>query len=507
MTKLNAVFQGGGVKGIGLVGALRRVEEEKNIEFKGLAGTSAGSIVAALYAAGYTTEELYRLLLETDFASLLDAPRFKSLQLWRRYGIHKGQKFYRWLYKLFEQKGAVKLEDIKNYDLRIIASEVRTKNILVFDKKSYPQLEIAEAVRMSMSIPLFFEAYRHGQNIVVDGGLLTNYPLWVFADSKERTIGFKLVSKNTAVPEAPSNFPDFLVSLVATMLEAHDKQDEKTIDYAWTIHIPTYDVATTDFSLSKEKKQLLHDAGYLAASQYILKSQIFKEQPSTSAVSAPKPAESGPTYTLYESLERLRHVPEADKDKVFRTLEIRETVMIDMPNAEIEVVESLINESDKPQSELLRRIATDAPADEKNLGYKAWFTLDGEEKEAWVDIEESVDHKLFKAKIGFKGNTIQSGGSVRVRRCHRMPGSVSLNEDYWAFPLNYSQKPIGAMTIEAAFAKDPVDYAFFAHSDSGLTPVKLSGPVPRTVKDRTWFVYFTSIQSPAPHYILRWRLQ
>lgn len=505
--KFNAVFQGGGVKGIGLVGALRKVEEG-NVEFDGLAGTSAGAIVAGLFAAGYSTEQLRQVLLETDFATLLDPPRFKSLQLWRRYGIYKGQKLYRWLYELFKQKGVVKMEDLKKHDLKIIAADVRTKSILVFDRKSYPSLEIAEAIRMSLSIPLFFEAYRHGQSIVVDGGLLTNYPLWVFADRKEPTIGFKLISKGTAIPEAPRSFPHFLVSLVSTMLEAHDKEDEKTLDWAYTIHIPTYDIATTDFSLSREKKELLYQAGYIAASEYILKSTVFTDRPPRSASSVSSGGASNPSYTLFESMERLRNIPDADKDKVFRTEEFREKVVIDRPNAEIEVIENLVNESDQPQTELWRRISTDAPTDKHNLHFKAWFTTGtGNDKEASVKIEESPDRRLFKIRIGFRGDVIQSGNAVQVRRCYQLPGSVSLNEDYWVLSLNYSQRPMGPVSMEVVFTQDPVDYGFFAHTDSGLRPVTLSGPVPRALEDRASFVYSARMQAPAEFYLLRWRLE
>jgi predicted acylesterase/phospholipase RssA len=502
--KVNGVFQGGGVKGIGLVGALRRVEQQENVEFEGLAGTSAGAIVAALYAAGYTTEELRELLLETDFMTLLDAPRFRSLQLWRRYGIHKGQKLYRWLYELLREKGVVKFEDLKDRDVKIIAADIRKKEVLVFDKKSHPSLEVAAAIRMSLSIPLFFEAYRHDQSLVVDGGLLTNYPLWVFADAKEPTIGFKLVSKNTEVPEAPRSFPDFLISLVTTMLDAHDKEDEKKLDQVYTIHIPTYDVATTNFSLSREKKQLLYQAGYVAASEYILKSEFFKKQ---SESSAPTSSRSGSGYTVYESLERLRSAPSSLRDKAFRTTEFRETVIIDKPNAEVEIVETLVNESEQSQTGLVRWIATDAPTDKMNLQWKAWFSLDGEEKEAWTKVDESSDHKLFTAHLGFKGQIIQKGKTVRVRRSYKMPGSVSLNEDYWVFGLNYSERPIDAVSLEVVFARDPVDYGFFSHTDSGLKPLYLAGPIPRTIRDRTWFVYSTKILSPVDLYLLRWLVE
>src|SRR5260370_36709393 len=209
---------------------------------------------------------------------------------------------------------------------------------------------------MSLSSPLFFEAYRFGQSIVVDGGLLTNYPLWVFADAKEPTIGFKLVSKNTAVPEAPGTFPRFLISLVSTMLEAHDKDDEKTLDWAHTIHIPTYDVATTNFSLSKETKELLYSAGYIAASDYIIKSSTFQKLKSDASSTAQAADQASNSYSLFESLERLRTLPSGYRDKAFRAVEFHERVIIDTPDAEVQIMETLVSDSVQSQTELLRCI-------------------------------------------------------------------------------------------------------------------------------------------------------
>lgn len=71
--RFDAVFEGGGVKGIGLVGALA-VIEQAGYQPMNLAGTSAGAIIAALYAAGYTAAELKTVILGLDFNQLTDPP-------------------------------------------------------------------------------------------------------------------------------------------------------------------------------------------------------------------------------------------------------------------------------------------------------------------------------------------------------------------------------------------------------------------------------------------------
>lgn len=68
---INAVFQGGGVKGISLAGAVKAAEEH-GIVFNRLAGTSSGSIVAALLAAGYSADEMKAVIEKTPWSSCYD---------------------------------------------------------------------------------------------------------------------------------------------------------------------------------------------------------------------------------------------------------------------------------------------------------------------------------------------------------------------------------------------------------------------------------------------------
>ena len=193
LKSLNLVLEGGGVKGIALVGALKATEDRK-IRYQGLAGTSAGAMVAALYAAGYSAEELEDLLLKTHFSLLLDSIRPRWYGLWKHYGIYEGRLFYEWIYQLLRDKGVITFSDVKHCELKIVASDLTNRRVLTFDNTNNPKMSVAEAVRMSIGIPLFFKAYRYGESLVVDGGILSNYPLWLFQDSEAETLGFKLVS-------------------------------------------------------------------------------------------------------------------------------------------------------------------------------------------------------------------------------------------------------------------------------------------------------------------------
>ena len=229
----DGVFEGGGVKGIGLVGALKRAEEERII-FKRVAGTSAGAIVASLYAAGYSADELKELLYSTNFKDFLDTnlPKRKGwrffviiLSILSNYGIYSGNSFYKWIKEKLEQKGVLKFKDLKS-PLKIVTSDITNKRMLVFDSELHKEMEVAKAVRMSMSIPLFFYVYRwlnpefpKRKTLVVDGGLLSNYPINIFDDHERQTIGFKLISiEETQPPEPITNILRYIKSILDTMI-------------------------------------------------------------------------------------------------------------------------------------------------------------------------------------------------------------------------------------------------------------------------------------------------
>jgi NTE family protein len=152
---------------------------------------------------------------------------------------------------------------------------------------------VARAIRMSMSIPLFFEPVRltdgsGRDHIIVDGGLLSNYPLWLLDDKTPNppwpTIGFRLNQPNTRSELTPQlnpmkNIYNFIQTLTSTMLDAHDKfyisQDRG--DLARTILIDTMvptgngrkTISAIDFDLQKNEVNALFDNGKNAAHQFM----------------------------------------------------------------------------------------------------------------------------------------------------------------------------------------------------------------------------------------------
>ena len=311
--RVDLVFEGGGVKGLGLVGAFS-VLEERGYKPQSVAGSSAGALLAALLGAGYTAAELREIFLDFDFASVLDTswedhiPLIGTpLSLLKDQGVYEGKVLLKYVRRLLAEKEVGTFGDLTNraearegrhrYKAQVIASDITGRRLLVLPRDA-PWLGVANsgsfgvalAVRMSTSIPFYFEPveFRNPatgrKHLIVDGGVLSNFPVWLF-DSREEprwpTFGLRLVEPEPGLPldhrMQPKTRPlgglgttvDYVRSLVYTMLEAHDRRYIETADFARTIPIPTLGVRTTDFDLPREKRLELYKAGRAAAERFL----------------------------------------------------------------------------------------------------------------------------------------------------------------------------------------------------------------------------------------------
>src|SRR5919204_1798091 len=306
------VCEGGGVKGIGLAGAYAALEQA-GYEPQNVAGTSAGAITAALIAARYSASELREIVFALDYRQFEDKGwedrvplGGHPLSLLLGEGIYEGEKFLQWMRELLSAKGIETFAQLKTewddpkyaYRLQVIASDVSARELLVLprdaDKLGFApdELEVALAVRMSMSIPIFFEPVRilnratNHEHVIVDGGMLSNFPVWLFdcddeAEPDSPTFGLLLVEPDPKVPitarlPAPEHAPRGargLVSLVSgmvhTMMEAHDRLYLEKEQFARTIPIPTLGVHTTEFDISLERAQALYESGRAAAQDFL----------------------------------------------------------------------------------------------------------------------------------------------------------------------------------------------------------------------------------------------
>lgn len=414
----NLVFKGGGVKGIGHVGALIQLQEAEGEGFFGslirVAGTSAGAINAFGLAIGFTPEMMKEKTLALDFKSFMDSenqefvdllisavnqglsvekmvqavvPELSQIYslgkkgithaaaavkhfakknifsgigralkgaaygvvlqeayseqkhriseaftrvkdiftlLGKEYGIFPGKSalelFQNWAREqqlpedlTFSELAAKHRENPGKYKLLYLVctnlSQVRTE---IFSHEHTPDVLVVDAVRASMSIPIFFQPYQlrhkkggqillYSQDHYIDGGVLYNYPVDLFdqlryQQSQEdvtvyqdgdahihnrETLGFCLVtgadklrfnwkSKNPEESGDPiANLASYFFHFMSLYINHEENAHARGHDQPRTIHIPSLGIGTVDFALDRDKQETLLQSGELSTRKFV----------------------------------------------------------------------------------------------------------------------------------------------------------------------------------------------------------------------------------------------
>jgi NTE family protein len=305
------VLEGGGVKGIGLVGAYATLQEA-GYSFRRIAGTSAGAIVGALIAADIPPDELQKVMREIDYGRFEDKGFLdhlglvgKGASLLFEKGIYEGSYLTEWLGEQLGDLGIRTFADLRvddpgsslpperQYRLVVMVSDVTRGRLvrLPWDYSHYgldpDEQSVADAVRASMSIPFFYEPVRFTSrdaqgteetSFMVDGGMLSNFPIAVFdrTDGKPPrwpTFGIKLSAKPDAAQRQKYDVHGTISlakAMVGTMTGFHDQihVDEPSA-IARTMFVDTYGVRATDFDIDEKIQDLLYNSGVESAGKFL----------------------------------------------------------------------------------------------------------------------------------------------------------------------------------------------------------------------------------------------
>jgi NTE family protein len=311
------VLSGGGVKGIGLVGAVVALMDG-GYRAQRVSGTSAGSIVGAIVAAASMgdqlgPEEVKELALQLDYHKFTDPGTVErvpvlgpSLAVLRGTGIYKGDYAHDWVRSQLKNLGVRTFGDLaidddslpaeQRYKLVVTVADVTTGQLvrLPWDYRRVYGLEpdeqfVADAVRASMSIPFYFRPVTLTSSsgltsTLVDGGILSNFPI----DSLDRT------------DRRPPRWPSFGVTVLPNLPEGNDKvipalapirllgpphllesvittvlvgRDQAYLSQPWvsarTIRVDSTNVGFLDFDISDNEIEALYVKGYAAAEKFL----------------------------------------------------------------------------------------------------------------------------------------------------------------------------------------------------------------------------------------------
>ncbi len=200
----NLIFEGGGMKGLAYIGAVQVLEEKRYLsDIKRVGGTSAGAINALIFALGYSVKEQREIIESKDFKEFMDDSPLASTNIYRLvtdFGWNKGDEFLVWIDEKIEKKLGKKkatfqdLIDANIPALYITGTNLSTGYVEFFSAESHSNIPIADALRITMAIPIYFSAVRFfkgksctvnssknkGCHVYVDGGVIMNYPVKIF---------------------------------------------------------------------------------------------------------------------------------------------------------------------------------------------------------------------------------------------------------------------------------------------------------------------------------------
>lgn len=264
----NLVFKGGGVLGMAYAGALEILEKENILaNIKRVAGTSAGAITALALCIGYDYKDMKLLMQSTDFKKFQDETNY--LKITHDYGLYKGNFLLTWIKEIIRVKNIdaelsfKDLHEMDTYELKVFATNINTTNFQEFSFNKTPDVKIAEAVRASMSIPFFFNAWQFpngefNKHIFIDGGVLNNYPIFAF-ENLEKTLGLYINTEDKDDDLEFNEITKFIKRLFKAVVKGQDVEVFRTQKIKdQTIFLDNLQISTTHFEITDEEKEDLY---------------------------------------------------------------------------------------------------------------------------------------------------------------------------------------------------------------------------------------------------------
>ena len=292
----NLVFEGAGIRGIAYCGAIQEMEARNLMSsIEKVGGTSSGAIIAMMLSLGYTGKDLEGFIATTKFKKLNDGGFFfigGINRIKKYFGWYKGRKAEKWLGKIIEGKTGnadITFEELRRKgfkDLYVTGTSLTKQKPVIFSRETHPGMKVRDAVRISISIPFYFEPVfidsngkvlyhpkqKQGLDVLVDGGIIENFPIHIFdkATPDLNTIGFRMDHDaqiesdklDRALAEMQvGNLNEYFKAFYSIVVENLNRQKLTDIDWQRTISISDGNVQPRVRKLLKKEINILIENG------------------------------------------------------------------------------------------------------------------------------------------------------------------------------------------------------------------------------------------------------
>jgi len=301
----NLVFEGAGIRGIAYCGAISEMESAGMMQhIEKVGGTSAGAVVALTISLGYTSSEIQEIITGTNFRKFNNGRYFfiGGISRIRKYfGWYRGNKVETWLEKIIQQKTGnadITFEELhqKGFkSLYVTGTCINKQKLVIFSHETFPKMKVKDAVRISMSIPLYFEAVfidnvgrvinhpkqTDGLDVMVDGGFIGNFPIRIFdslPNFNYSTLGFRIdrdeqIINDTGIkniaPLPVGNINQYIGAFYNIIIENLNRQQLTDEDWQRTVSISDGKVGPRIRKLSEKEIAVLIEKGREGIKKYL----------------------------------------------------------------------------------------------------------------------------------------------------------------------------------------------------------------------------------------------
>ena len=276
------ILNGGGVHGIAYLGAIKRLEELNIIQsIESFTGVSVGSILSLLIVVGYKVNDLEKFFkqIKNEDACFLD--------ILDTYGVYKTNSIINLVVKLLNNKNISRnitfcqLYTLAKKELIIVATNLTKKRTEYFCYKTTPDTRVINAIRLSINIPVFFEAVKYKGDFYIDGGFSDNFPVEplkldgtrIHNIPLEQTMIIRTVRNDNNI----ENFESYIMNVFECIMKFQINHKLK-VDSKNLCEIVINDIKSVDFDLSYEQITFLFSCGYNTMNSLNLKECSSKSE-------------------------------------------------------------------------------------------------------------------------------------------------------------------------------------------------------------------------------------
>ena len=218
----NLVLSGGALRGVGLLGAIKYLEELDYIKYiKNYIGTSAGAIICFFIILGYNSNEIIDIIIK-EINTMVDLDFENIPNFLDDYGIDDCKKNKEVFTKYLKLK--TDLEDItfidftKKFGLNLIitGSNLTTHNLDYFNVDNTPTMSIINALLITSCLPLIYKPIQYNECIYIDGGIYNNFAIDYFEKNKNETLG---INVNSYFSRKNNNFVDYFNNIIYSIMD------------------------------------------------------------------------------------------------------------------------------------------------------------------------------------------------------------------------------------------------------------------------------------------------